>query len=220
MGSPQSNREQNSRLSWSAGLRLRNTEMTSSNADYRVVIFGAGGVGKTSIITRFLNGSYQDTYIATTEDTYKKIIKGKEGNVILEITDTTGSHQFPAMRRLSVVRGHAFVLVFSISSKQSLTELKPILELINEIKGTMADIPLVLVGNKNDEEAGPREVSYATGETLQEMWKCTYIETSAKRNFNIESIFEEILELEQQRALYLQSEEEKDKKKKKNCVLL
>ena len=31
------------------------------------------GVGKTSIITRFLNGSYQDTYTATTEDTYKYI---------------------------------------------------------------------------------------------------------------------------------------------------
>ena len=58
-------------------------------------------------------------------------------------------------------------MVFSISSKQSLTELKPILELINEIKGTMADVPLVLVGNKNDEDAGPREVSTATGETLQ-----------------------------------------------------
>ena len=37
--------------------------------------------------------------------TFRTLIKGKEGNVILEITDTTGSHQFPAMRRLSVVRG-------------------------------------------------------------------------------------------------------------------
>ena len=36
----------------------------------------------------------------------RTLIKGKEGNVILEITDTTGSHQFPAMRRLSVVRGN------------------------------------------------------------------------------------------------------------------
>ena len=35
----------------------------------------------------------------------RKVIKGSDGNVILEITDTTGSHQFPAMRRLSVVRG-------------------------------------------------------------------------------------------------------------------
>ena len=41
------------------------------------------------------------------------------------------------------------------------------------------------------------------------MWKCTYIETSAKNNYNIQAIFEEILELEQQRALYLQSKEEK-----------
>ena len=83
------------------------------------------------------------------------MIKGSDGNVILEITDTTGSHQFPAMRRLSVVRGgavalvmlpastdtintgHAFVLVFNISSKQSLTELKPIVELINEVRNTL-----------------------------------------------------------------------------------
>ena len=62
--------------------------------------------------------------------------------------------------------GHAFVLVFSVSSKQSLTELKPIIELINEIKGTLADLPMVLVGNKNDDEAG-REVAYTTRETLQ-----------------------------------------------------
>ena len=59
------------------------------------------------------------------------------------------------------------MMVFSISSKQSLTELKPILELITEVKGNLADIPLVLVGNKNDEEAGAREVPYKTGETLQ-----------------------------------------------------
>ena len=35
----------------------------------------------------------------------RKVIKGSDGNVILEIPDTTGNHQFPAMRRLSVVRG-------------------------------------------------------------------------------------------------------------------
>lgn len=44
---------------------------------------------------------------------------------------------------------------------------------------------------------------------LQEMWKCTYIETSAKANFNIEAVFQEILTLEQKRLLYLQAEEEK-----------
>ena len=36
-----------------------------------------------------------------------------------------------------------------------------------QVKGRQADIPMVLVGNKCDEEAGPREVASTTGETLQ-----------------------------------------------------
>ena len=45
---------------------------------------------------------------------FRTLIKGKEGNVILEITDTTGSHQFPAMRRLSVVRGEWLSTILSL----------------------------------------------------------------------------------------------------------
>ena len=63
--------------------------------------------------------------------------------------------------------GHAFILVFSISSRQSLEELKPILEVIGEVKGTMEGFPLLLVGNKCDEESGKRQVSSKTGEALE-----------------------------------------------------
>ena len=47
------------------------------------------------------------------------------------------------------------------------------------------------------------------------MWKCTYIETSAKNNYNIEAVFQEILQLEQNRQLFLSAGEEKEKRKKK-----
>lgn len=78
----------------------------------------------------------------------------------LQITDTTGSHQFPAMQRLSISKGHAFILVYSVSSRQSLEELRPIWELIKEIKGPdLTQIPVMLVGNKCDESAELREVS-------------------------------------------------------------
>ena len=43
------------------------------------------------------------------------------------------------------------------------------------------------------------------------MWKCTYIETSAKNNFNIEAVFQEILTLEQKRQLSFQVDEDKVK---------
>ena len=55
----------------------------------------------------------------------------------LQITDTTGSHQFPAMQRLNISKGHAFIMVYSITSRQSLEELKPTWEIIREIKVRM-----------------------------------------------------------------------------------
>ena len=55
---------------------------------------------------------------------------------------------------------------------------------------------------------------------LQEMWKCTYIETSAKNNSNIEAVFQEILQLEQKRQLYLQVGEENEKRKRGMCSVL
>ena len=52
------------------------------------------------------------------------------------------------------------------------------------------------------------------------MWKCTYIETSAKNNYNIDAVFQEILQLEQKRQLFLQAGEEKEKRKKRRCKLM
>ncbi len=72
------------------------------------------------------------------------------------------------MQRLSISKGHAFILVFSVTSRQSLEELKTILETVGEVKGgDLTGIPVMLVGNKCDEETGKREVNKKTGEALQ-----------------------------------------------------
>ncbi|AWP16222.1 hypothetical protein PAMP_005858 [Pampus punctatissimus] len=175
--------------------------MPEQSNDYRVVVFGAGGVGKSSLVLRFVKGTFRDTYIPTVEDTYRQVISCDKSVCTLQITDTTGSHQFPAMQRLSISKGHAFILVYSITSKQSLEELKPIYQQVLAIKGNVEAIPIMLVGNKSDETQ--REVETKDGEAQANQWKCAFMETSAKTNHNVTELFQELLNLDKKRNMSL-----------------
>ncbi|XP_051942753.1 GTP-binding protein Di-Ras1b [Syngnathoides biaculeatus] len=175
--------------------------MPEQSNDYRVVVFGAGGVGKSSLVLRFVKGTFRDTYIPTVEDTYRQVISCDKSVCTLQITDTTGSHQFPAMQRLSISKGHAFILVYSITSKQSLEELKPIYQQVLAIKGNVEAIPIMLVGNKSDETQ--REVDTKDGEAQAGQWKCAFMETSAKTNHNVTELFQELLNLDKKRNMSL-----------------
>ncbi|XP_036409598.1 GTP-binding protein Di-Ras1-like [Megalops cyprinoides] len=184
--------------------------MPEQSNDYRVVVFGAGGVGKSSLVLRFVKGTFRDTYIPTVEDTYRQVISCDKSVCTLQITDTTGSHQFPAMQRLSISKGHAFILVYSITSKQSLEELKPIYQQVLAIKGSVENIPIMLVGNKSDETM--REVETKEGEAQATAWKCAFMETSAKMNYNVKELFQELLNLDKKRNMSLNMSSSKQKR--------
>ncbi|KAL1023207.1 hypothetical protein UPYG_G00037660 [Umbra pygmaea] len=187
--------------------------MPEQSNDYRVVVFGAGGVGKSSLVLRFVKGTFRDTYIPTVEDTYRQVISCDKSVCTLQITDTTGSHQFPAMQRLSISKGHAFILVYSITSRQSLEELKPIYQQVLAIKGSVEAIPVMLVGNKSDETQ--REVDTKEGEAQATAWKCAFMETSAKMNYNVKELFQELLTLEKKRNMSLSIDGKRSGKQKR-----
>lgn len=198
------------------------TAADASTSDYRVAVFGAGGVGKSSITQRFVKGTFNDSYVPTIEDTYRQVISCNQKNVCtLQITDTTGSHQFPAMQRLSVSKGNAFILVYSITSMQSLEELGPIILMLKEVKGSaIVEVPIMLVGNKKDEES-KREVSTSLGTKLSSQWGTGFIETSAKNNENISELFQQLLAREKKRQLALTMEDPDAKNgKKKACMVM
>lgn len=103
------------------------------------------------------------------------------------------------MQRLSIQKGHAFMLLYSITSKQTLEELKPIYSQIREIKADQqCDTPILLMGCKLD-EAACREVTETLAKQLATHWSCAWIETSAKSNLNIREAFQELLKLDKKR---------------------
>lgn len=191
------------------------------NTDYRVVVFGAAGVGKSSLVLRFVRGTFRDSYIPTIEDTYRQVISSNKLVFTLQITDTTGSHQFPAMQRLNIQKGHAFMLVYSINSRQSLEELKPIYKEIVEVKGASSEqkvVPIILVGNKCDENS-TRDVSTAVAVKLAQEWGCEHTETSAKTNVNVKEAFQDLIKLDPKNSTVFNDNKQNDKSSSQSSLI-
>ena len=161
---------------------------------YRIVVMGAAKVGKSAIISRFMFENFVSEYKATVEEFYQGefVINGL--NVTLDILDTAGAYDFPAMRKLSISTGDAFVLVYSVEDEDSFNEVNRLREQILEQKGSESLTPIVIVGNKTDLPMEKRAIQKELAETTANLdWDSGYVEVSAKDDVNIYRIFRELL---------------------------
>ncbi|EFX68411.1 hypothetical protein DAPPUDRAFT_63150 [Daphnia pulex] len=169
--------------------------------DYRVVVVGGAATGKSSLVLRFVRDTFNERHIPTVEDVYCQVVSCNKNSVCnLQIVDTTGSYQFPAMLRLNISKAHAFIMAYSVTSRQSLEELRPTWENILEIKGSMENVPLMLVGNKCD-ETDARELTAKEGEEQARQWSSHFMETSAKTNYKVKELFQGLLSLDKDRNM-------------------
>jgi len=186
--------------------------------EFKVVVLGSGGVGKSCITVRFVQDVFVEKYDPTIEDSYRKNVEVDSETYLLEILDTAGTEQFSSMRDLYMKNGMGFILVYSIISISSFSDLEDIRDNITRIKDSDS-FPHILVGNKCDLDSD-RVISTQQGDELASKWSgCTYIEASAKKNKNIQNIF---IELTKKMIAY-QATKGKDVKKKAGgggCALL
>ncbi|KAL8887226.1 MAG: hypothetical protein Q9192_006359 [Flavoplaca navasiana] len=111
-----------------------------------------------------------------------------DGALTVHSLDTAGTEQFTAMRELYMKSGQGFLLVFSITSLSSLTELHELRDQIVRIKDD-PQVPLVIVGNKSDLH-DERVVSEARAFAVCQSWgNVHYYETSARRRANVDEAF-------------------------------
>jgi GTPase SAR1 family protein len=99
------------------------------------------------------------------------------------------------MRDLYMKNGQGFVLVYSITSQATFNDLIDIKDQIMRVKDIGADIPMVLVGNKNDLE-DERVVGKQNGESLARSFACTFLEASAKLQVNVNEVSSQLKQRE------------------------
>ncbi|EMG49328.1 RAS1 Ras-like protein 1 [Candida maltosa Xu316] len=155
--------------------------------EYKLVVVGGGGVGKSALTIQLIQSHFVDEYDPTIEDSYRKQCNIDNKQVLLDILDTAGQEEYSAMREQYMRTGEGFLLVYSINSLNSFQELNTFYDQILRVKDSDY-VPVLVVGNKCDLEM-ERQVSYEDGLALANSFNCPFLETSAKQRINVEEAF-------------------------------
>ena len=180
----------------------------------KVITLGKSGVGKSCILRRLTDNTFDENTIATIGLTsILKEIKLKNGkNIKLKLIDTAGQEKYKALSKSYFKNVDAVLFIFSINSEESFNDIKSWINLFNENSNGKASIPHYLVGNKLDLE---RNVSKElVDDFINENTNYKYFETSAKENIGINELFEDLAE-----NLYEVQIKENTKKKSQNIYI-
>ncbi|KIV93251.1 Ras-like protein [Exophiala mesophila] len=159
--------------------------------EYKLVVVGGGGVGKSCLTIQLIQSHFVDEYDPTIEDSYRKQCMIDDEVALLDVLDTAGQEEYSAMREQYMRTGEGFLLVYSITSRQSFEEIMTFQQQILRVKDKDY-FPIILVGNKCDLES-ERAVSREEGEQLAKNFGCTFIETSAKSRINVDNAFYDLV---------------------------
>ena len=182
--------------------------------EYKVVVLGSGGVGKSALTMQFVQGIFVEKYDPTIEDSYRKKVEVSGQQCMLEILDTAGTEQFTAMRDLCIKNGEGFLLVYSIAAYSTYSDLQDMRDQILRVKDS-EDVPMVLVGNKCD-LMDERVVWRDQGLIMARKFNnCAFMETSAKAKIGVNEIFFDLIHQINRKAPEITV-----KKSKNKCLIL
>ncbi|KAJ3049220.1 Ras- protein Rab-6A [Rhizophlyctis rosea] len=179
-----------------------NTEFSNPLRKFKLVFLGEQSVGKTSLITRFMYDTFDNTYQATIGiDFLSKTMYLEDRTVRLQLWDTAGQERFRSLIPSYIRDSSVAVVVYDITNRNSFMNTEKWVEDVRAERGN--DVIIVLVGNKTD-LSDKRQVSTEEGERKAKEFNVMFIETSAKAGYNVKALFRKIAQalpgMEQQGA--------------------
>ena len=156
---------------------------------FKIILIGSSGVGKSSILQRYIQKTFNDSYASTIGvDFFMKSINIGEKPIKLQIWDTAGTEKFRSITTGYYRGADAAFVVFDLSSKTSFKAVSEWIENYYKYKNPDSEKNVVLIGNKVD-LVDKREVTQEEAENYVKDNNIFYFETSAKEGKNIEECF-------------------------------
>ena len=167
--------------------------MDEDNYDliFKLVLIGDTGVGKTNILSRYINNEFSLASQSTVGVEFgSKIIKKNDKLIKLQIWDTAGQERYKSITSAYYKGSKGAFVVYDISRKSTFENVD---RWIEELKANGSeDVLIMLVGNKSDLE-DKREVQTEDVIKKAEQFKIAFCETSALDGKNIDHAFDNLI---------------------------
>ncbi len=163
----------------------------------KILLLGDGGVGKTSLIRRFVVDQYSDNYITTvgTKVSKKDLTLGRPPNevdMVLQIWDVLGQKGYGGVQETAVKGAQGVLLVYDLTREDTRRSMEEYwMPMVWRLAGR---IPMVLVGNKSD-LSGDRVLAHEYLYYLSQKYSAPGVMTSAKSGERVEEAFKSLGEM-------------------------
>ncbi len=152
----------------------------------KITLLGEKNVGKTSLVYRYIENKFRESYKATLGVNLLKKDMEVDGNgVSAQIWDLGGQDSFKSLRKLYLEGANGALVMFDLTERKTFDKLNEWIESFKEIRGEQ---PIVLIGNKSDLE-NQRKISDIEARNYAKDNNMELILTSAKTGQNVEEAF-------------------------------
>ena len=156
---------------------------------------GNSNVGKTNIINNFLGLQFTDKNISTIGIDFKikNVILENNSKLKVKIWDTAGQERFRSMAFNFLKNIQGILLIYDLTDESSFISID---RWINNLENKLdiKNVPIILVGNKNDKE-DERKISYEKGLKYAQKYNFKFFEMSAKTGENVNEAFLTLIHL-------------------------
>mmetsp|Transcript_8252 Transcript_8252/g.16304 ORF Transcript_8252/g.16304 Transcript_8252/m.16304 type:complete len:210 (-) Transcript_8252:183-812(-) len=154
---------------------------------FKLLLIGDSGVGKSSLLLRFSDNTYTDSFISTIGVDFKvKTIDVGGRTVKLQIWDSAGQERFRTITSSYYRGAHGIIIVYDVTSNESYANVRKWLQEVDRY-GSDSVVKLI-VGNKCDLEA-ERVIAESDARDFAEQLGVLYVETSAKKALRVSDAF-------------------------------